>query len=1224
MSPARCHTYPAPHFAVQQGADGHPAPHFAVQQGADGLTTFEAALAGHSGVQELGGVAPPQHLSFLDSLAQCDCFKRTGVVLCWWVLAGVALPVLDSITIEIRDSWFKPSSVPTSLNRGRARGSTFPIREGDLGDFACVFRSLSFGSAVSSERVEAHWADAWLYLALRSLNGLYGTAAGLEPGRWTLRERRAASSVRAAVLRKGEVDMAASPMTAESWQNEMKGRQIGYNGEEITTCHSLTWEQVIPSLPPETHGGCIEAVDWVNSRTREFLLNPKLLLKDPAEVQLPRMPGKIHIDPADRVRIAQELVRRNICDWVPLSQVYHVGSTPILNGLFGVAKPTLLENRLPVLRLIMNLVGANATQFQLSGGTSSLPSITSWQSIVVDQGEHLEINQSDMSSAFYLFKLPAVWKRYLCFNLVVNPADVGCSGSEPLALACTVIPMGWLSSVGIMQEISENILKAHNLDPRNQVLRGRALPPWFSDILEHAFAQDRHWWHIYLDNFCMGERIDPLKPSDRGRLCHAAAERAWESAGVLSSEKKRVSAATRAVELGAETDGTLATLGVSTEKLVKVIQATLWLCCQRLINRKVLQIIAGRWIFILQFRRPGMAFLEKTWIFIGGKQRITQKLRQQVRGELLTLIGASPLLHCFLGGKVSKQVLVSDASEKGGAVAFADELTDEGRDFLQATQKIERFGGIFHLPILVISLFNGIGGCFRCYDIAGVCPKGRIAVELDQGANRITQRRWPGTLIVNDIRSVTRSVVREWSLTYLDIEEVHLWGGFPCTDLSAVKFNRKNLAGSQSSLYWEIPRVEKLVADEFGPTVKIKKVLENVSSMDRSAAEEITQDFGFLPYKLDCCQAVPMRRPRFAWTTERLEGLLPDVFVSAGPYFKEVIAEAEYPATKQWITPGYSWQGESSGAIFPTAMKSIPRNHPPPRPAGLEKCDWDCRQRWFDDFYRYPPYQYKEEFLITSTTTWRLLSADEKELLLGYGFKHTSVAWSASKQKANQTAYSDARHSYLGDSFSIYSFVLLAVACCRGFIPSVPYQFLVKRMGMCPGFLAHFRSAAPLQRSLSYGSVEIQGELFNKGVEWFNRLLLRRTNHTGSDIRVISGDIMNAKCFPRQSVSAQWWKWQALFNHRWKTRSHINVLEMETILWGVRQQINRFKAGDARVFHLTDSYVSMSVISKGRSSSYQLQRVVRRINAELLAHGLQLILAHVESTDNPTDEGSRL
>ena len=43
-------------------------------------------------------------------------------------------------------------------------------------------------------------------------------------------------------------------------------------------------------------------------------------------------------------------------------------------------------------------------------------------------------------------------------------------------------------------------------------------------------------------------------------------------------------------------------------------------------------------------------------------------------------------------------------------------------------------------PILLVSLFNGIGGCFRAYDIAGLLPKGRIAVEINEDANRITAR----------------------------------------------------------------------------------------------------------------------------------------------------------------------------------------------------------------------------------------------------------------------------------------------------------------------------------------------------------------------------------------------------------------------------------------------------------------------------------------------------
>ena len=80
-----------------------------------------------------------------------------------------------------------------------------------------------------------------------------------------------------------------------------------------------------------------------------------------------------------------------------------------------------------------------------------------------------------------------------------------------------------------------------------------------------------------------------------------AAEAAWEDAGVVSSRGKRVSAARRATELGAEIHGDEKMLGVSIAKLVQLIQSTLCLVCQRLVNRKHLQILAGRWVFALQF-----------------------------------------------------------------------------------------------------------------------------------------------------------------------------------------------------------------------------------------------------------------------------------------------------------------------------------------------------------------------------------------------------------------------------------------------------------------------------------------------------------------------------------------------------------------------------------------------------------------------------------------------
>lgn len=568
-------------------------------------------------------------------------------------------------------------------------------------------------------------------------------------------------------------------------------------------------------------------------------------------------------------------------------------------------------------------------------------------------------------------------------------------------------------------------------------------------------------------------------------------------------------------------------------------------------------------------------------------------------------------------------MMASDASQTGGAIGFAEELTPEGLDFVSAQRAVSGQGTGDRIPVLLLSLFNGIGGCFRAYDLVGLCPIIRIAVEQDAGANRVTSHRWPGTLIVDDIHKVNLTMIKEWSRTYLRVREVHVWGGWPCVDLSSAKAHRKNLAGKHSGLFWLLPEILQNLQLAFGPQVKIRYVFENVASMDESAAREISETLNVTPYHLDCVQAVPMRRPRFCWTSEQVELCLPGLEVTPKRYWNEVWCPAEYPQTSQWLTPGYTWEGEERYALFPTAMKSIPRQRPPPRPAGLHKCSWDCQQRWEEDQYRYPPYQYHRDFLITSSTSWRLLSATEKELLLGYGFDHTAICWPASKIKQNKVGYSDARHSYLGDSFSIYSFVILAVACCQQWLPRFPYDLLIQRMGMAPGFRVPLRSLAPLARRLQYGAALQRFQSLHAPAEQMNRLLLRQTNHTGSDIRVVTGEIMSSKSFPRESVSAQWWKWKDGFNIRWQSHSHINVLELEAILLAIKHQISHFQVSDARIFHISDSYVCISVVSKGRSSSKQLQRVLKKVAAHLLIHGLQLIIAHVDSSENPTDRGSR-
>ena len=168
---------------------------------------------------------------------------------------------------------------------------------------------------------------------------------------------------------------------------------------------------------------------------------------------------------------------------------------------------------------------------------------------------------------------------------------------------------------------------------------------------------------------------------------------------------------------------------------------------------------------------------------------------------------------------------------------------------------------------------------------------------------------------------------------------------------------------------------------------------------------------------------------------------------------------------------------------------------------------------------------------------------------------------------------------------------------------------------MAPGFCAPLSCDVPLQRSLGYGSFSDM----HVTVQDLNKVLLAKVNHTGSDIRITTGEILNPKSVPRQSVEAAWWKWEPVFKVAWSMREHINVLELRSILLAVKYQITHLGVSHLRIFHVSDSFVAMSVVAKGRTGSLQLARILKVLNAHLLGFGLTLAIGHGESTENLTD-----
>lgn len=469
----------------------------------------------------------------------------------------------------------------------------------------------------------------------------------------------------------------AMEMSSDVVKNELGGKRVTYTGEEVNVCVPLTYKQVLPPLPPASHGGAIDVLKFVSSSTKAFLLDPRRLVVEDVGQPLPKLQGKIHVLGDDIKRISDELVSRGVCEWIPFDNVATFRQEKILNGLFGVAKSSCLDDGSPVLRLIMNLVPGNSVTRQIRGTVKNLPHITAWLSTFIEEGHELK---SDMSNAFYLFRIPSAWQPYLAFNVIRDGNEVNAFPQNArFCLACRVLPMGWTSSVGVMQEVSENILWHFGLGRDNQIVRRKAVPLWMVGILEKAKELGQAWC-VYLDNFAAGEISERGQVLDGTKL-HDMAEKAWEQSGVISSSKKRKAGVITAEELGAAFDGKERTMGVTETRLLKLIQATIWLMGRPRMSKRLIQIVVGRWVHVFQFRRPAMSCLSEVWKCVSSPGHGVETQRKAKQG-LLTCLSLVPMLHTFLGSKVATVITASDASSTGGAVGISRELAAVGTNYV--------------------------------------------------------------------------------------------------------------------------------------------------------------------------------------------------------------------------------------------------------------------------------------------------------------------------------------------------------------------------------------------------------------------------------------------------------------------------------------------------------------------------------------------------------------
>lgn len=178
-------------------------------------------------------------------------------------------------------------------------------------------------------------------------------------------------------------------------------------------------------------------------------------------------------------------------------------------------------------------------------------------------------------------------------------------------------------------------------------------------------------------------------------------------------------------------------------------------------------------------------------------------------------------------------------------------------------------------PILLVEVLAGIGGLRKALELLGVIPQGIVLIESDALCIKLAKRHCAYVLVVNDVKSVTRDMVKGWRSQFNRAQRVLVGGGWPCINHSSLNKSRAGASASSSLLLDDMLQVSawlKVVSDDLRLPPWLE-FYENVV-MDQDDLQIQSQKIGILPIMQEAADCLWCRRPRLYWIKglEVLEG----------------------------------------------------------------------------------------------------------------------------------------------------------------------------------------------------------------------------------------------------------------------------------------------------------------------------------------------------------------
>ncbi|CAK0897904.1 unnamed protein product, partial [Prorocentrum cordatum] len=1103
-----------------------------------------------------------------------------------------------------------------------------PVPRGEAAVEAALERLLRAGGVKEGrqgrpERGRLVAIGAWQILCIVALNWMYsagGRICGLDwcGHRPTVAQLASLAHIRAQcealVDRVDEETGRACTSPTVDFVSMLARKRLSYGGDEVSLPEPLTLAELLPGLPARGEAASVDPLAIASAEVREALLHPERVC-DPDGICTAQAAAKVHATPREWASIVAEL-------------------------LAGVPIPPATR----VLRLIINMVPSNRVQRAIDGDIGLLPVGGEHHVTLLADGETLLWSSDDIKGCFHVFRLPSCWRPWMALSAPVDPLTLGRAKGPMIWVAVAVVPMGWLSAVGIVQHLSRQIVLGGAPGHRSpaasaELRRGAAYP-----LQLHRLP--RAWWKVYVDNVEFGEVVSEAAARDLvGQVSveQLAVRAALDRWGIRRNETKVVERSPMAVSMGSGVDGRLGRVAPALPKLLLHLALACWVLSRADCGPLWVAAAAGRWCFDFGHRRAAFGTLDAIW-----KEIASWKGRRPVSrrggGELYMACAVAPLVYTDLRAKLFPWPLATDASESGGGTCVACGLTEAG--WAAAASAAGPLSSLAPAGLIAFEFFGGAGGWRQAHDRIGAAVVLRVICEKDPAARAVSRRAWPGGIEWPDITKVTREMVAAVRRAAPGATGISVSWSLPFQDLSE----------HRSALLWEIPRVARLLELEFGSLPWVD-VVENVASMTAESCTLVSEGLGRHPVLIDAAGISRARRPRLFWCSFPVGD---GCGRRASPLFDVIELEAEVEPAEIWMLPDGCWDLGSS-ARLPAFTRAVHRLAPPPAPAGLRECKAHESARWAADEYRFSPFTYRDACTLASAEGGRrVLQAPEREVLLGFWPGHTEPA-RPSSARSDDTA----RCALLGGSLhvGVVAWLLGQGLQAAGLIEAPPTAPEIQR-AFCKELAARAlgerpRTVLPLLRgrvavapcegleapgASGRASAGAQGDRVEHEDEITlsppasagasaNELsaaraivygLLRHADHRGSDVRLDIGLPFRAKVWPRAPIASDRWAWQTVLAHGWKRQGrHINELELQEVLAALKWFARRADRHHSRLGILIDSQVVLSVCAKGRSSLRRLNHLVQRIDAQILACNLYPFYGYVTSKMNPADAPSR-